>query len=101
MASTPTIVDLIAHIKAMTPEEYSAMNTRYQAAAHKQKETTLLQLNTDRQEAILSEIARQELQLAQKVPGTLRATKSLLKELKAELREVKILRGCLHNGGVW
>ncbi len=66
-----------------------------------EKQNKALQQNTARQESIKREIARQELELAQRVPGTILLSKRLLKQLKAELKEVKILRGCLYNGGVW
>jgi hypothetical protein len=68
---------------------------------HAEKERRLLEANTKQQERLQKAIAQTEAEIAKKVPGTLRELKKDLKELKEELRVVKVCRGTLHNGGVW
>lgn len=67
--------------------------------AKKQKEA--LDRNTKRQEGLKAQIALVTLELSKKVPGTIRLNKAILKTLTQDLRDVKMSRGCLYNGGVW
>ena len=60
-----------------------------------------MERNDKRQENLKKAIARAEEDLAKNVPGTIRMLKKHIKELKQELKDVKVFRGSLYNGGVW
>lgn len=69
--------------------------------SHQEIQSIQLEQNTLRQELCKSEIEEYKRKLAQRVPGTIRQIKSIIKDLKEELDTLRCVRNTLYNGGVW
>ena len=75
-----------------------ALNKMY---PHAQRQQEQLARNDKDQETYKNKIAEMDAIINAKVPGTIRVAKQTRKMYAVALKETKLMRGSLYNGGVW